>query len=68
MSDNLLLQAALSHYRAQRAEALSVLTMYLNTKEGVPDHSDFLGEIKKWTAVLTEAEDNLATLQRHFEK
>jgi hypothetical protein len=68
MSDNLLLQAALAYYRAQRAEALSALTIYFNTKEGVPDHSGFLDEVKKWTAVLTEAEDNLATLQRYFEK
>lgn len=66
--DNHLLQAAMAYYEAQHAEALSMLKIYLNTKEGVPDHSGFLDEIKKWTSVLTEADDNLATLQKHFGK
>jgi hypothetical protein len=65
-NNNLFLNAALAHYRAQQAEALATLVLYFNSSVGVADHSDILKEVTKWTQKLTEAEDNLATLSRHF--
>lgn len=64
--DNLLLKAALAHYRASRAEALAALEVYFTNSVGIGDHSNFLDEVKKWTEVLTEAEENISTLQKHF--
>jgi len=65
-NNNLVLNAALAHYRAQQTEALATLVLYFNNSVGVADHSDILKDITKWTQKLTEAEDNIATLSRHF--
>jgi len=69
MDDNgkLLLSAAISYYKSRKSEALASLNVYFNNTVAIADHSTFLDEVKKWTAVLTEAEDNLATLHRHFQ-
>ena len=61
-----LLQAALSKYEANRDEALAILDVYLNNSVGIGEHSNLLEEVTKWTAALTEAEENIETLNRHF--
>jgi len=63
---NKLLKAALSQYEAQRDEALAVLEVYFNNSVGIGDHSNLLNEITEWTQKLTEAEENIDTLKRHF--
>ena len=63
---NKLLRAALSHYEAQRDEALAVLEVYFNNSVGIGDHSNLLKEILEWTEKLTEAEENISTLTSHF--
>tara|TARA_Y100001963_G_scaffold125232_1_gene176683 strand:+ start:266 stop:511 length:246 start_codon:yes stop_codon:yes gene_type:complete len=63
---NRLLKAALSHYEAQRDEAIAILFVYFNQSVGIGEHSKLLSEITAWTEKLTEAEDNLATLKKHF--
>ena len=63
---NKLLQAALSKYEANRAEALAILDVYLNNSVGIGEHSNLLEEVTKWTEALTEAEENIETLNRHF--
>ena len=61
-----LLKAALSHYEAQRDEAIAILFVYFNQSVGIGEHSNLLKEITEWTAKLTEAEENLAALKKHF--
>ena len=61
-----LFQAALSKYEAQRDEALAILDVYLNNSVGIGEHSNLLEEVTKWTEALTEAEENIETLNRHF--
>ncbi len=63
---NRLLKAALSHYEAQRDEAIAILFVYFNQSVGIGEPSKLLSEITAWTEKLTEAEDNLATLKKHF--
>ena len=63
---NKLLKAALSQYEAQRDEASAVLEVYFNNSVGIGDHSNLLNEITEWTQKLTEAEENIDTLKRHF--
>jgi response regulator of citrate/malate metabolism len=61
-----LFQAALSKYEAQRDEALAVLDVYLKSSVGIGEHSNLLEEVTKWTETLTEAEENIETIKRHF--
>jgi len=61
-----LLEAALSHYKSQRDEAVAVLDVYLTNPVGIGEHSNLVSEILKWTQALSEAEENLSTLHRHF--
>jgi len=42
------------------------LFVYFNQSVGIGEHSKLLSEITAWTEKLTEAEDNLATLKKHF--
>ena len=63
-----LLEATLSYYRAQRDEAIAILEVYLTKPVGIGEHSNLLPEITKWTQALTEAEENIETLTRHFPK
>ena len=63
---NKLLKAALSHHEAQRDEALAVLDVYFNKSVGIADHSNLLSEVLTWTQKLTEAEENISTLNSHF--
>jgi hypothetical protein len=63
---NKLLKAALSQYEAQRDEALAVLEVYFNNSVGIGEHSNILKEISEWTQKLSEAEENISTLQKHF--
>ena len=63
---NKLLKAALSHYEAQRDEALAVLEVYFDNPVGIGEHSNLLKEILEWTHKLAEAEENISTLNSHF--
>lgn len=63
---NSLLAAALAYYEAQRLEAISSLEIFFENPVGVAEHSNFLDEVKKWTAVLAEAEENISTLKKNF--
>ncbi len=42
---NNLLQAALSHYQAQKDEAIAVLEVYFENPVGIGEHSNLLQEI-----------------------
>ena len=61
-----LLRAAKSHYEAQRDEAIAVLDIYFTNSVAIADHSSFLDEVKKWTCKLSEAEECLAMLEKHW--
>ena len=61
-----LLDATRSYYKSQRDEALAVLDVYFTNSVGIADHSKFLDEIKAWTVKLSEAEESLATLEKHW--
>ena len=63
---NKLLQAALSRYESQRDEALAVLEVYFDNSVGIGDHSNLLEEVLKWSQKLSEAEENISTLKRHY--
>jgi len=60
-------KAAISHWEAQRDEAVATLELYFLKAVGIGEHSEMLKEINKWTAKLAEAEENLSVLQSYFE-
>ena len=61
-----LLEALLSHYKAQKDEAIAVIDLYLKKSVGIGDHSNILDELKKWTTKLSEAQENLLVLEKYF--
>jgi len=61
-----LLKALISHYKAQKNEALAIIDLYLNNSRGIGEHSDILEELKQWTTKLSEAQDNLTILEKYF--
>ena len=63
---NQLIQAAKDAYQAQRTEALAHLDILFNDSVGIGEHTDLLSEVKKWTESLSQAEENLKTLDTNF--
>ena len=63
---NKLLNAAKKHYEAKKSEALAHLDILLNKSVGIGEHTDILSEVNKWVESLSQAEENLQTLNKHF--
>tara|TARA_R110000824_G_scaffold7536_2_gene34233 strand:- start:448 stop:672 length:225 start_codon:yes stop_codon:yes gene_type:complete len=64
---NQLIKAAKDSYHAQRTEALAHLDILFNDATAIGEHTDLLTEVKKWTESLSQAEENLKTLDNNFE-
>ena len=60
-------KAAVSHWEAQRDEAIATLELYFLKSVGIGEHSEMLAEINKWTHKLSEADENLNSLKTYFE-
>ena len=60
-------KAAISHWIAQRDEAIATLELYFQKSVGIGEHSKILNEINEWTTKLSEADENLKSLSRYFE-
>tara|TARA_R110002020_G_scaffold465740_1_gene687350 strand:- start:43 stop:258 length:216 start_codon:yes stop_codon:yes gene_type:complete len=63
---NKLLMAAIDSYQAQKTEALAHLDILFNDAVGIGEHTDLLAEVKKWSESLSQAEENLKTLDTNF--
>ena len=63
---NQLIKAALDTYQAQRTEALAHLDILFNDATAIGEHTDLLTEVKKWAESLSQAEENLKSLDTHF--
>lgn len=60
-------KAAVSYWTAQKDEAIATLELYFQKSVGIGEHSKILIEINEWTSKLSEAEENLLVLEKHFE-
>ena len=58
--------AAIDAYQAQKTEALAHLDILFNDAVGIGEHTDLLAEVKKWSESLSQAEENLKTLDTNF--
>ena len=63
---NKLLKASLDKYESQKSEALAHLDILFNKSVGIGEHTDILSEVNKWVDSLSQAEENLKTLNKHF--
>ena len=65
---NKLLKAAYFSYNAQKAEAIANLDVLFKNSVGIGEHTDLLAEVKKWTASLSQAEENIQSLKNNFDE
>ena len=65
---NKLLKATIDSYKAQKSEAKAHLDILFNKSVGIGEHTDLLTEIKKWTESLSQAEENIVSLQDNFDE
>ena len=63
---NKLLKASIDKYESKKSEALAHLDILLNKSVGIGEHTDILSEVNKWVESLSQAEENLNTLNKHF--
>jgi len=63
---NKLLKASIDKYESQKSEALAHLDILLNKSVGIGEHTDILSEVNKWVESLSQAEENIKTLNKHF--
>jgi methylaspartate ammonia-lyase len=63
---NLLLKALRAKYEAERAEALATLEIYFENPVGIGEHPQHLEEMAKYLEKLTNADDNIETLNKYF--
>ena len=61
-----LLKAAQDKYEAQKSEALAHLEILFEKSVGIGEHTDILSEVNKWVESLSQADENLETLNKHF--
>ena len=62
---NKLLKATIDSYKAQKSEAQAHLEILFKKSVGIGEHTDLLTEIKKWTESLSQAEENIISLQNN---
>lgn len=64
---DILLDTALRHYQAKRAEHLANLEVYLRNPVGVGEHSEIMEEVKRQIQEAAEANDAVELLEQFFE-
>lgn len=64
---NLLYDALVKKYEAQKAEAIATLNIYFNSSVGIGEHPQHLEEMDKFVDQLAAAEDKLEALKTNFD-
>ena len=63
---NKLLKAAKDKYDAQKSESLAHLEILFEKSVGIGEHTDILSEVDKWVNSLSQANENLKTLEEQY--
>mgnify|MGYP003642573467 FL=1 len=61
-----LLDALLAKYKAIIKESLAIIEIYLTNSVGIGEHPQHLQEIDKLLQVITDAEEKISTIERHY--
>ena len=64
---NLLYDALVKKYEAEKAESLATLNIYFNSSVGIGEHPQHLEEMDKFVDQLAAAEDKLESLKMNFD-
>jgi len=64
---NLLYNALVKKYEAEKAEAMATLNIYFNSSVGIGEHPQHLEEMDKFVDQLAAAEDKLESLKMNFD-
>ena len=59
-------EALIARYEAQRTEALATLQVYYESSMGIGEHPQVVEEMAKQLEKLAAAEDALGSLERNF--
>ena len=65
-ADNPLFKALKKKYEAQIAEAFATLVVYFDNSVGIGEHPQFIEEMDKQLEKISNAEEKLVTLNKHF--
>jgi hypothetical protein len=63
-----LIKALKAKYKAEAAEAEATIEVYLNNAAGIGEHPQVVEEMAKQLEKLSNADDNLETLERYYEE
>ena len=63
-----LIKALKAKYKAEAAEAEATIEVYLNNAAGIGEHPQVVEEMAKQLEKLSNADDNLMTLERYYEE
>ena len=61
-----LLDALLHKYKAIIKESVAIIEIYLTNSVGIGEHPQHLQEIDKLLQVITDAEEKISTIERHY--
>tara|TARA_Y100001938_G_scaffold88755_1_gene121623 strand:+ start:243 stop:449 length:207 start_codon:yes stop_codon:yes gene_type:complete len=63
-----LIKALKAKYKAEASEAEATIEVYLNNAAGIGEHPQVVEEMAKQLEKLSNADDNLETLERYYEE
>ena len=61
-----LLDALLAKYKAIIKESIAIIEIYLTNSVGIGEHPQHLQEIDKLLQMITDAEEKISTIERHY--
>jgi len=62
----LLIDALLSKYKAHIDDATAKICVYLHNPVGIGEHPQFTEELDKLVSIVSTAEENIQTINKHF--
>ena len=63
-----LVDALTKKYKADIADGIATALIYFNNPVGIGEHPQFLTELDKVITKISNAEENLKTITKHFDK
>ena len=62
------IDALTNKYKAEISVGKATVLVYLKNPVGIGEHSQFISELDKAVLKISNAEENLRTILKHFEK
>ena len=62
------IDALVNKYKAEISDGKATVLVYLKNPVGIGEHPQFIAELDKAILKISNAEENLRTITKHFEK